>query len=225
MTRHENESQNSSLFVGVIFKSLAVVLLSLLSFTLGTFVGHKMSRQPASQSEPLKVSNLETHEIAPDSLEDLLPSLEENSPNIDADKTTQTSAQNPESSLPGESPSRPRSLQNLSDEVGLTEKSESVVFTVQVASTQKAAQAQELVKQLKNRGLPAFYYEAQVPSPQKPDTLQTWWRVSVGQFPSATLAEAKKQQWLSEKLITQGFVQKVPVHWLPENPANDPIKQ
>ncbi len=74
-------------------------------------------------------------------------------------------------------------------------------YTVQVAATTTRSAAQEMIRRLKRKGLPAYYYDAEVKG-------TTYYRVRCGRFLSRTEAEQYARQ-LEKREGIQGFVSKL----------------
>jgi cell division septation protein DedD len=74
-------------------------------------------------------------------------------------------------------------------------------YTVQLASLEKKSKAGEMIRDLVQRGYPAYFYEAKVKG-------KTYYRVRCGKFPTRTAAE--KYAWkLGKEAGIKGFVSRI----------------
>jgi cell division septation protein DedD len=82
-------------------------------------------------------------------------------------------------------------------------------FTVQIGSFPTESEAEKLTQELLKKGLSAFYITAKVADKKDESVVKTWYRVNVGLYATAKEAEAYKNELISSKSITSGFVQKL----------------
>jgi len=82
-------------------------------------------------------------------------------------------------------------------------------FTIQIGSFPTEAEAEKLTSELIKKGLSAFYITAKVADKKDESIVKTWYRVNIGLFESAKEAEESKNDLISSKSITNGFVQKI----------------
>lgn len=75
-------------------------------------------------------------------------------------------------------------------------------FTVQVASFSSEEDAKKRAEDLKNKGYSAFYLPAKVNG-------QTWFRVSVGQFPTENEAKSYRTEFMAKSKIESAIIQKM----------------
>jgi cell division septation protein DedD len=82
-------------------------------------------------------------------------------------------------------------------------------FTVQIGSFPTESEAQKVTQELIKKGLSAFYITAKVADKKDESNVKTWYRVNVGLYATAKEAESSKNELISTKSITSGFVQKI----------------
>ncbi len=75
-------------------------------------------------------------------------------------------------------------------------------FTVQVASFSSEDDAKKRAEDLKNKGYSAFYLPAKVNG-------QSWFRVSVGQFPTENEAKSYRTEFMQKSKIESAIIQKM----------------
>ncbi len=75
-------------------------------------------------------------------------------------------------------------------------------FTVQIASFSSEGDAKKRAEDLKNKGYSAFYLPAKVNG-------QTWYRVSVGQFPNESEAKSYRAEFMQKSKIESAIIQKM----------------
>ncbi len=75
-------------------------------------------------------------------------------------------------------------------------------FTVQVASFSSEEDAKKRAEDLKSKGYSAFYLPAKINS-------QTWFRVSVGQFPTENEAKSYRTEFMKKSKIESAIIQKM----------------
>jgi cell division septation protein DedD len=82
-------------------------------------------------------------------------------------------------------------------------------FTVQVAAFPIESEAEKLTQSFVKKGLSAFSVTAKVADKKNEALVKTWYRVNIGLFSSQKEAETYKNELVTNKLITNGFVQKL----------------
>ena len=164
-------------------KLTLVFFISLLSFSVGTFVGKKFSdnQHKVSQMKPKlsnKVSSIEIKE------NEVLTEKEiENLPNKET-----TEEPTPQPRLPASLPSL------VSTHIGK--------YTVQIASYASELDAKKRSKNLRNKGFSAFYIPAQIKG-------KTWYRVNIGLFQNRKEASFYRQRIAKQAGIKTSLIQKI----------------
>lgn len=82
-------------------------------------------------------------------------------------------------------------------------------YTVQIGSFPTETEAEKLTQDLNKKGLSAFYIAAKVADKKNESLVKTWYRVNIGLYGSSKEAESSKNDLMSSKSITNGFVQKI----------------
>lgn len=95
-------------------------------------------------------------------------------------------------------PAAPKA-ENLPHEVGSTTTGK---YTIQIASYAKEDEANKHSAELNAKGFSAFVVPAQIKG-------QTWYRVSVGQFPTQTEAVGYKEEFVKKSNISKVIIQKI----------------
>ncbi len=89
--------------------------------------------------------------------------------------------------------------ENLPHEVGSTTASK---YTIQIASYAKEDEANKHSADLNSKGFSSFVVPAQIKG-------QTWFRVSVGQFPTQSEAAGYKEEFMKKSNISKVIIQKI----------------
>ncbi len=89
--------------------------------------------------------------------------------------------------------------ENLPHEVGSTTTGK---YTIQIASYAKEEEANKHSSDLNSKGFSAFVVPAQIKG-------QTWYRVSVGQFPTQSEALGYKEEFVKKSNISKVIIQKI----------------
>ncbi len=95
-------------------------------------------------------------------------------------------------------PAAPKA-ENLPHEVGSTTSGK---YTIQIASYAKEDEANKHSADLNSKGFSAFVVPAQIKG-------QTWYRVSVGQFPTQSEAAGYKEEFVKKSNISKVIIQKI----------------
>lgn len=120
---------------------------------------------------------------------------------------TETSAEAPAAAAP-EAPAA--TTENTASKMAeQIETSYAGKFTVQVGSFPNEKEAEKVSEDLKKKGLSAFYIAAKVADKKDESIVKTWYRVNVGLFSTSKDAELKKNDLITQKMISTGIVQKL----------------
>jgi septal ring-binding cell division protein DamX len=196
-----------------IIKLLMVLFISLFSFSVGTFFGKKTTesalRRAALEQEGDEMMSEEERETAsiPPGHMDVKPIAEKAiqekvSGSIKAVQKVADRIAKGEtpiekvSSAPAQEKREPSSLPAsvAADTIGK--------YTVQISSHQAKAEAEKIAGQYKSKGVAAFVLPAEING-------ATWYRVSVGLFPTQREAVSSMDSLKKEGHIKTAFVQKI----------------
>lgn len=215
-------------------KLILVFVISLLSFAVGTFVGKKYSDQQhkmlayeptnkeshdvASKKDPTHTANQMTDEeiaklaeefVTDDTSEPVKQAEQKAEPkpaSIKADAAVEkllaktakdtVGAAHKETTLAKNDPRKPANVPK-----NITQYPEGK-FTVQVASFSAEDDAKKRSQELQDKGFSAFYLPAKVNG-------KTWYRVSVGQFPTENEAKVYRHQFIQKTKIESAIIQKI----------------
>jgi cell division protein FtsN len=125
----------------------------------------------------------------------------------DSKVTEKASALIPTSAMPSETPST--KTDSIATQAKDIQDSYAGKFTVQIGSFPTEHEAQKVTQELIKKGLSSFYIAAKVADKKDESKVKTWYRVNVGLYATAKEAESFKNELISSKSITSGFVQKI----------------
>lgn len=112
------------------------------------------------------------------------------------DAVARVAAGKPPTDITKPAPQKPETLPH---EVGSTTASK---YTIQIASYAKEDEANKHSADLNSKGFSAFVVPAQIKG-------QTWFRVSVGQFPTQAEAAGYKEEFMKKSNISKVIIQKI----------------
>ncbi len=227
----ENMASKSDAFV----KLILVFVISLLSFAVGTFVGKKYSDQqhkmlayePTNKESQREVASKKdpTHTASQMTDEEIAKLAEE----FVTDDTTEPSKQAEQkveakmAEVKKDSPVEKLLAKNEKAPVAAAQKEVRLAnqdprrpaavpkdvtqypqgrYTVQVASFSSEDDAKKRTQELQDKGFSSFYLPAQVNG-------KTWYRVSVGQFPTENEAKVYRHQFMQKTKIESAIIQKI----------------
>lgn len=222
-----------------IVKLVLVFVISLLSFAVGTFVGKKYSDQQhkITAYEPTNkdshrglASDKTTTNPAAEMTDEEIAKLAEEFVTDDTQETTEKVAEThadekavehkevektvaqaaatvkveekhaePTKTVAKQEVAEPRQPSSVPKDVGQYATGK---FTVQVASFNSEHDAKKRAEELKQKGFSAFYLTANIHG-------KTWYRVSVGQFPTEQEAKNYRAEFMHRTKIESAIIQKI----------------
>ena len=218
-------NQNGGSRADVLIKLVLLFFTSLLSFSVGTFVGKQFSDkkqklaetyEPAfdESTEDRSVANVEDVEVLTE--EDIAALADELSKAQPKEAAPQDVAKQEvqkakklldqvakkvagDTSAGGTEAGKPRAPANFPSVVAASTIGK---YTVQIASYQSENEAMAHAEKLKNRGFGAFYVPAKVKD-------KTWYRVSIGVYPDRATANSQRKKIQKQANIRSAIVQKI----------------
>ena len=131
------------------------------------------------------------------------PEIKDEIPNAPTAKT------DPKAEPPAVKPAAVTPSQAIAKQVQDITQSFTGKYTVQIGAFPTETEAQKLTQDLQKKGLSAFFVTAKVADKKDESIVKTWYRVNVGLFGSEKEAEASKNELMTSKSISSGFVKKL----------------